>query len=202
MAPMNTPLRLALAAASVLALAAGPAAAQVGSLGGSSPFSNSQSDTTSRWREQRKPSALPGARGTQQAPAAAERSPADMAPTEALFDAVNRGDMAAARDALGRGADVDGRNMLGLTPLELAIDLGRNELTFLLLSMRGAAGSSASAPPPPAATRPPPRQAAAPPPARVAAQPAAPAPRPRPAHSDPGTPVPQAGFLGFGAPTR
>jgi ankyrin repeat protein len=121
-----------------------------------------------------------------------------MRPTEALFDAVNRGDIAAARDALGRGADIDGRNILGLTSLELAVDLGRNDITFLLLSMRGAAGSSSMAPPPPAARAP-----AAPAPARVAAAPAQPAPqRARAANADPGTPVPQAGFLGFGAPSR
>ncbi len=196
---MNTPSRLALAAAVLLALPAAPALAQVGIMGGNTPLGNGTQDN-SRSREQKKPSALPGARFTQQSPAAAERAPADMAPNEALFDAVNRGDIAAARDALGRGADVDTRNILGLTALETAIDLGRNDLTFLLLSMRGA--SSGSAAPPAAATRPPPRQAAAQPaPARVAVAPQPAPPRPRPAYNDPGTPVPQAGFLGFG-PSR
>src|SRR5437763_7517012 len=52
--------------------------------------------------------ALPGSRPAV-APAPAERLPLDMAPTEALFDAINRGDMAAARDAIGRGADLGGR---------------------------------------------------------------------------------------------
>ncbi len=205
MARILTPSCLApscLVLAAALAVAASPAFAQGGILGSGSPI-RSAGQENSRPREQLKPAALPGARGNLPAPAAAERAPADMSPTEALFDAVNRGDIAAARDALGRGADVDGRNMLGLTPLELSIDLGRNDLTFLLLSMRGAAGSSASAPPPPAATRPPPRQAAAPAPARVAAQPPRPrTPPPRPSGTDPGTPVPQAGFLGFGAPSR
>ena len=197
MAPMNTPSRLALA--TLLALAASPAAAQSSALGSASPLSNAGQDN-SRWREQKKPSALPGSRFTTAAPAAAERAPADMAPNEALFDAVNRGDIAAARDALGRGADVDARNILGLTALETAIDLGRNDLTFLLLSMRGA--SSASSAPPPAATPPPPRQAAAQPaPARIAVAPQPAPPRPRPAYNDPGTPVPQSGFLGFG-PSR
>ena len=92
----------------------------------------------------RKPSALPGARGPQGQVAPAERPAADLKPTEALFDAVNRGDLAAARDAIGRGAELEGRNILGLTPLDLAIDLGRNELTFLLLSMRGTASSRAA----------------------------------------------------------
>src|ERR1700688_1938876 len=49
--------------------------------------------------------ALPGSRPAPDAPAPAERLPLDMAPTEALFDAINRGDITAARDALGRGAD-------------------------------------------------------------------------------------------------
>ncbi|MCX7377487.1 MAG: hypothetical protein NTY94_12200 [Alphaproteobacteria bacterium] len=195
---MNIPSRLALA--TLLALAASPAAAQSSALGGSSPLSNAGQDNN-RWKEQKKPSALPGSRFTSATPAAPERPAADMAPNEALFDAVNRGDIAAARDALGRGADVDTRNMLGLTALETAIDLGRNDLTFLLLSMRGASSGS-SPPPPPADTRTPPRQAAAQPaPARVAAVPQPAPPRPRPAYNDPGTPVPQAGFLGFG-PSR
>ena len=38
--------------------------------------------------------------------------------------------------------------MLGLTPLELSVDLGRNDISFLLLSLRGsAAGSSVTRPP-------------------------------------------------------
>lgn len=201
MARMNTPSGLALAAAALLVLAAPPAAAQSAALGSASPLSNAGQDN-SRWREQKKPSALPGARGSQPAPAAAERSPADMRPNEALFDAVNRGDLAAARDALGRGADVDSRNILGLTALELAIDLGRNDLTFLLLSMRGASSAPPPAPAPAAAaTRAPPPRPAAAAPARVAAVPAPQPPRARPANADPGTPVPQAGFLGFG-PSR
>ena len=199
MAHIPTPTRLALAAACLLALGAVPAAAQ-GILGSSSPVTTAPDDG-SRWRQQPKPAALPGARTAQPAPAAAaERPAAEMRPTEALFDAVNRGDIAAARDALGRGADIDGRNILGLTSLELAVDLGRNDITFLLLSMRGAAGSSSMAPPPP---QPAARATAAPAPARVAAAPAQPAPqRTRAANADPGTPVPQAGFLGFGAPSR
>jgi len=193
--------RAVLMAAAVLlpVLIAAPALAQFsgGGLLGESAASERRPDT-------RKPSALPGARGTEVAPAAAERAPADMPPTEALFDAVNRGDIAAARDALGRGANVDGRNILGLTPLELAIDLGRNDLTFLLLSMRGVAGAPAS--PPPAAARQaartaaPPARATAPAPAPARAQ--APVPRPRQVSADPGTPMPQAGFLGFGGTPR
>ncbi len=151
------------------------------------------------------PPALPGSRAEPNVVAPATRAGADMPPTEALFDAVNRGDVVAARDAVNRGADLNGRNVLGLTPLELSVDLGRNDLSFLLLSLRGSSGSAA------------PREAAAPPPAptaaerRAAAQQAraerarqrvpvasAPAPRaPRLFAGDGGAPVPQSGFLGF-----
>ncbi len=56
-------------------------------------------------------------------------------PNDALFDAINRGDMAEAQDALNRGADLNARNVLGMTPLELAVDLNRNDIAFLLLSI-------------------------------------------------------------------
>ncbi len=90
------------------------------------------------------PPSLPGTK----APTAAAQptmSPADMTPTEALFDAINRGDIAGARDAINRGADLHGLNVLGLTPLELSVDLGRNDISFLLLSMRDADATSRSA---------------------------------------------------------
>ena len=61
----------------------------------------------------------------------------DLPPTDALFDAVNRGDIVTARDAIGRGADLTAHNVLGMTPLDLSVDLGRNDITFLLLSLRG-----------------------------------------------------------------
>ena len=83
------------------------------------------------------PPALPGSRAETTAVAPATKAALDMPPTEALFDAINRGDLAAAKDALGRGADLNGHNVLGLSPLDLAIDLGRNEITFVLLSLRG-----------------------------------------------------------------
>ena len=194
MAPMKRLILSGLTACLLLAGAALPAMAQ--SSGVSRFTENPDAD---RARVVRKPAGLPGARGTQTGNVApAERAPTDMRPTEALFDAINRGDTAAARDAVGRGAELDGRNILGLTPLELAIDLGRNDITFLLLSMRGA--SSAAAPPARATTvAAPPRPA----PPRVAAPASAPipaAPRQRNAGAV-GTPVPQAGFLGFGGGT-
>jgi hypothetical protein len=78
------------------------------------------------------PPALPGAESNGTA-APPSRLPSDMEPTEALFDAINRGDASGARDAISRGADLHGQNVLGLTPLELAVDLGRNDIAFVLL---------------------------------------------------------------------
>jgi hypothetical protein len=89
------------------------------------------------------PDAVPGAKA--RAPAApSTHSPTDLRPTDALFDAINRGDIASARDALNRGADMDGVNVLGMTPMELSVDLGRNDISFLLLSMRGEDSSRGS----------------------------------------------------------
>ena len=146
--------------------------------------------------------AIPGSHAAAEAPAPALRLPLDMAPNEALFDAINRGDVAAARDAIGRGADLNATNLLGLTPLELSIDLGRNEISFLLLSLRNSAGERAH------------QTASVQSAAAVAEQPgrgrtrlsahrleAAPvsaaAPPPAPLPESGGTPVPAAGFLGF-----
>ena len=107
-------------------------------------------------------------------PIPAETPGINLAPSAALFDAVNRGDLAAAREAMGRGADLNARNQLGLTPIDAAVDQGRNEIAFYLLSARGSAGSGptfAPGEPAPAATRrdrrgrevPAPRAPAAPP---------------------------------------
>jgi hypothetical protein len=84
------------------------------------------------------PTALPGltARGNVE-PIPADPN-ANLAPTPALFDAINRGDLYAARDAVARGADPDATNVLGLTPLDAAVDQGRNDIMFFLLSVRGA----------------------------------------------------------------
>lgn len=88
------------------------------------------------------PPALPGL-AARRAP---EPIPADenasLSPTPALFDAITRGDLAAARDAVNRGADLNGRNALGLTPVDWAVDQGRNDILFYLLSARGMAGSA------------------------------------------------------------
>jgi hypothetical protein len=165
------------------------------------------------------PPAVPGARAESE-PAPAERPPSDMPPTEALFDAINRGDIATARDAIGRGADLDGQNILGLTPLELSVDIGRKDITFMLLSLRAGKSISGPAPTSTAAARPltpakpgareikvaavkpktaPPAHAPGGMQSTVAAM--APA-RPQLFAGDGGTPVPSAGFLGFGTVTR
>jgi hypothetical protein len=158
------------------------------------------------------PPALPGSRAEPAAAAPAQRTPTDMPPTEALFDSINRGDLPGARDAISRGADLQGTNVLGLTPLELSVDLGRNEISFLLLSLRGSSGFSANRPTEAAAAPKPPTRAervAAPQAERadrarrsqVAARPAiAPPPQaPRLFSGNGGAPNPQAGFLGFDA---
>jgi hypothetical protein len=157
----------------------------------------------------------PAAGARQQAPApalpglAARRTPqpiqgdptANLSPNAALFDAVNRGDLAAARDAVQRGASLETRNALGLTALDAAVDQGRHEIAFYLLSARDL---SRVAPPPEAGRasldRPPP--APAPRPAPRASQPAAAPAAPRAARlwaGDGGAPRPEIGFLGFDA---
>lgn len=154
------------------------------------------------------PAAVPGA--TARAPAApATKAAGDLQPNDALFDAINRGDIAAARDALNRGADLNATNVLGMTPMELSVDLSRNDISFLLLSMRSEdsdrgsqaigrntqssgkivlSGKSAN-----------PRKAT---PAKTVAATSAPAgvrpvATPRRFANDGGTPLPSAGFLGF-----
>ena len=121
-------------------------------------------------------------------------------PTTELFTAVNSGDYNAAQDAVSRGADMNARNTFGETPLDLAIALNRNPITFMLLSARNEGGGSE----PQAATALPPSVAPAQgrheahaiaarmdtPPMAVA--PATPG-------DDPGTPNAAAGFLGFGS---
>lgn len=158
--------------------------------------------------------AIPGA--TAREPAAPATKPAgDLQPTDALFDAINRGDIAAARDALNRGADLNGVNILGMTPMELSVDLNRNDITFLLLSMRGedsdrgsraigrgtpgsgasgkiALGGKTAPSGKPSAVG---KVASGTKPA-VAARPVA---TPKQFANDGGTPLPSAGFLGFGS---
>ena len=139
------------------------------------------------------PPAVPGSRVGQEAVAPPDRSTGDLQPNDALFDAINRGDLAAARDAVNRGADLNARNLLGMTPLDLSIDLGRNNISFLLLSLRPAPVGkdlvAATAPAGPAKAQQ----------AEHHQPPKAPASKraTRVASGDGGTPIPTAGFLGF-----
>jgi hypothetical protein len=162
-------------------------------------------------KPQNRPAALPGAAGRSEAAAPATRNPADMSPNDALFDAIDRGDIAAARDALSRGAELDARNILGMTPMELSVDLGRNDISFLLMSYRTT--DTPKGPPTTQAAQaktgmpgaPPAKTAGAKPGARDAVVrvkdvvPASPQRTPRLFANDGGDPVPSAGFLGFGS---
>ncbi len=158
------------------------------------------------------PPALPGAQTDSDRVTPAEKQATDVPPTDALFDAINRGDITSARDAIGRGADLQGHNLLGMTPMELAVDLGRNNIAFLLLSLRAgdqgaarptkAAETSGAAKPgaakPGAARLSHSQRAERLPTSAVRKTAAAPAPQtPRLFAGDGGTPIPSAGFLGF-----
>ena len=146
------------------------------------------------------PPGLPGAQLNKDRVAPSERPATDMQPTDALFDSINRGDIAAARDSLARGADWNAKNVLGLTPLDQSIDLSRNDITFLLLSLRGASAPQVSSGPAPSAPKGAAKTAAAKPVPRPAAEPATPRPmaQVRQQPTGGGTPNPQSGFLGFG----
>ena len=158
------------------------------------------------------PDALPGAKTNSDRVTPSNRPVAEMSPNDALFDAINRGDIGDARDAITRGAELDARNVLGLTPIDLSIDLGRNDITMLLLSMRGAssakplsavakANSGAGKP-----VKPLPAVAARSASARMAVATKVagsdPPVKRQLVSTDPGTPAPQVGFLGFGGAPR
>lgn len=164
------------------------------------------------------PAALPGlvARGNVE-PIPADPN-ANLPPTAALFDAISRGDIAAARDAVSRGADTEAKNVLGLTPLDAAVDQGRNDIMFFLLSLRSGRSNPQSAEDttrsafsgqPPAPPSRPERNNRT---ARASREPTPPVPTPASAKpnaprlwaNDGGAPNPGVGFLGFdaGRPAR
>ena len=123
--------------------AAVPAFAQSGNgAGGAAPNTlNSASQRTLRGAGQAAkreiaPPVLPGTKNASEV-AAPSRNAADMNPTEALFDAINRGDLEGSRGAVNRGANLAAQNELGLTPVDLSVDLGRNDISLMLLSQRG-----------------------------------------------------------------
>ncbi|PWS37951.1 hypothetical protein DFH01_01145 [Falsiroseomonas bella] len=157
--------------------------------------------------------ALPGLSSRQSvAPIPAGENTGDMSPNAALFDGIMRGDLAAVRDAVSRGADLNARNALGLTPIDAAVDRGRNEIAFYLLSARDLTrGGPPPAPGPGGLDAPPPeaarranaarRDAALTAAARASARNQAPA-TPRSARlwaNDGGSAQPDIGFLGFDA---
>jgi hypothetical protein len=143
--------------------------------------------------------ALPGLAGRRPAPVIEAEPNQILSPNAALFDAINRGDLAAVRDAVGRGANLQARNALGLAPVDAAVDQGRHEIAFYLLSAREtgrpaepSAASANLAPPRPA----PPAVRPAP------SRPAAPAAAAMPSiiwSGNGGAPQPAIGFLGFDA---
>ena len=79
------------------------------------------------------PGARPGNKGTIKAYL--------VSPNDELFDAIDRGDTSAARDAIARGAELDATNAVGQTPIDESVSLGRNEITFLLVTLLHASGS-------------------------------------------------------------
>lgn len=200
-------LAIALPAASVRAQSAGNMLGNPGSvlpIKPPAPAAGGKTDAA--------PDALPGARTNSDRVTPSNRPAAEMSPNDALFDAINRGDIADARDAINRGAELSARNVLGLTPIDLSVDLGRNDITLLLLSMRGApsakpvstaaganggAGKPAKAQPAVAAHPASPRMAVA---TKVVGSDLA--VKRQLVSTDPGTPAPQAGFLGFGGAPR
>ncbi|HEY4250821.1 MAG TPA: ankyrin repeat domain-containing protein [Roseomonas sp.] len=185
-----------------------------GGQGGGQGAGRQQGQGAAGQQQQQPAAALPGlAARTAPAPIPADPNRGELSPNAALFDAITRGDLPAARDAVSRGADLDARNVLGLTPVDAAVDQGRNEILFYLLSARGTVRSPGAAPPPQARETPRERQArerveqaqrAA---AERAARQAAAAPPPRDAMpasarlfaGDGGSPRPEIGFLGFDA---
>ena len=186
-------------ATSLCLLAAAPALAQSASEKEAIALQEAQekakrAEAEKEARAKAPPPAIPGAEFSGDV-APATKNPAAMSPNDALFDAINRGDGPAARDAMSRGAQLDAKNVLGQTPLDAAIEANRNDITFLLLSLRGAAGSGAQRP----------RLASAQVPVAVhggahgaaAVKTAAVAPPARTVSADRGTPNPAVGFTGF-----
>lgn len=195
----------------IVLVSASPAFAQFGGsgagqtgIGGAAQRNLNAAQAASRGKGVSAPPVLPGMKPASD-PAAPTVLPSDMSPTDALFDAINRGDLPAAREAVNRGANLDGQNMLGLTPLELSVDLGRNDLSFMLLSMRGedaasrrlASGETATAPDDRRvqARRLVSRTRTVTVTSRAAEEPVVATPRLDPGNG--GAPIPAAGFLGF-----
>ncbi len=142
------------------------------------------------------PPALPGAGDAPVATGPVVQKPISGDPTTALFAAVNSGDYNAAQDALSRGANLFAQNSLGETPIDLSVALNRSSITFLLLATRNELGgeNAGSDPSMPVSQA---RQAK-PHPGIVPAADRTPRRTAPLLGTDPGTPDPAAGFLGFG----
>ncbi len=117
-------------------------------------------------------------------------------PTKVLFSAINHDNYAEARAAINRGARLNAKNALGETPIEMSVALNRNNITFMLLSMRQSDEMAAPAPVMPVGAKIP---AAGKPPSLRKRKPVfQPGPAiPSPVSQSPGIPNPSAGFLGF-----
>lgn len=144
------------------------------------PAANNGSDQSaddSAPKVQAPPSPTPGSK-TAAPVVAATGDVRSLSPNDALFDAITRGDTDAARDAIARGADLNAVNALGQKPVDAAVDLGRNDITIVLLAQRPLVANV-------------PAEAAAPAPVATKVRDVA------PVKPNPGTPQPQVGFLGF-----
>jgi hypothetical protein len=145
------------------------------------------------------PPALPGAGDQNLAAVPSVAKPQTGDPTAQLFDAINSNDYNSAQDAISRGADLNGENALGETPIDLSVSLNRNSITFMLLAARNDSGDDPDASGPVPATPAGGYSSGASATATSAAVPVKliETPRVAPAN-DPGTPNASAGFLGFG----
>lgn len=178
-----------------------PAYAQLGSVGmggaGGGPKAQPEDQAPNL-----APSGLPGLGSATQQPQTGPTLQKTVSgdPTQNLFIAVNNNDYAAAQAAVSHGADLNATNQFGETPLDMAIALNRNDITFLLLGTRnelGAQGYGEKLGAPILLNTPTPGKSHTP---RATPHKATPKPSPavRPLPDLPGTPDPQAGFLGFG----
>jgi hypothetical protein len=83
---------------------------------------------------------LPGARRSATITKGAVNSDL-LSPNDQLFDSIDRGDITSARDAIARGADLGATDAVGQTPIDESVALGRNDITFLLVTLLHANGS-------------------------------------------------------------
>ena len=143
------------------------------------------------------PPAVPGAGDQNLAAVPSVAKPQTGDPTAQLFDAINSNNYNSAQDAISRGADLNGENALGETPIDLSVSLNRNSITFMLLAARNDSGDDPdSSGPGPAASGG--GYASSAPAEPSAAVPVKLIEKPSVKANNPGTPNASAGFLGFG----